>query len=130
MFQVMRRYLPPPPADPPPSPFEWGRLDRLRERLGPWFNLGFERGVSAYREPDGAAAWHTFSTGYGPTRTLVATLDEERRADLRREFIAFHDEYSPTSASPCPEYPDARRPVVVGGRDGAAGCRWPSRWRR
>ena len=25
MFQVMKRYMPPPPAPAPPSPFEWGR---------------------------------------------------------------------------------------------------------
>lgn len=93
MFQLMRRYLPPPPADAPPSPFEWGRVDRLRERLGSSFNLGFERGVSYYREPDCVSAWDTFSTGYGPTRTLAAALDDERRAALRRDFIAFHEEY-------------------------------------
>ena len=36
----------------------------------------------------------TFSTGYGPTRALAASLDEGRRAQLRRDFIAFHDSFA------------------------------------
>jgi hypothetical protein len=46
--------------------------------------------MSYYREPSSAAAWDTFSTGYGPTRVLAAGLDEERRAKLRADFTAFH----------------------------------------
>lgn len=37
------------------------------------------------------AAWDTFVRGYGPTRSLAASLDPEARERLRREFIAFHD---------------------------------------
>ena len=29
MFKVMKRYMPPPAAPAPPSPFEWGRTERL-----------------------------------------------------------------------------------------------------
>ena len=74
----------------PPSPFEWGSPDRIRELLGSAFDLRFERGVSYYREANAEAAWDTFSTGYGPTKTLAANLDAERREALRREFNAFH----------------------------------------
>ncbi len=91
MFQVMRPYMPPPPSPPPPSPFEWGKTERIRELLGSNFDLKFEKGISNYREPNGEAAWITFSTGYGPTKALAASLDESRRAELRRDFIAFHD---------------------------------------
>jgi SAM-dependent methyltransferase len=91
MFQVMRPYMPPPPSPAPPSPFEWGKTDRIRDLLGRDFDLKFEKGVSNYREPSGEAAWHTFSTGYGPTKSLAASLDEKRSAELRRDFIAFHD---------------------------------------
>jgi hypothetical protein len=59
--------------------------------LGKDFDLKFERGTSFYREPSGEAAWQTFSTNYGPTKALAGGLDESRRADLRRDFIAFHD---------------------------------------
>lgn len=90
MFQVMKRYMPVPAGPAPRSPFEWGNTDRLRELLGTSFALRFEKGVSFYREPTAEAAWHTFSTGYGPTRALAESLDPERREALRKDFIAFH----------------------------------------
>src|SRR3954466_11999062 len=31
MFMVMKPYMPPPPAPAPPSPFEWGRTERIEE---------------------------------------------------------------------------------------------------
>ena len=100
MFQVMKAYMPAPPTPAPPSPFEWGRTERIRELLGDAFELRFEKGVSYYREPSGEAAWNTFSTGYGPTRSLAANLDPERREALRRDFIAFHDGF-PTELGIC-----------------------------
>ena len=90
MFEVMKRYMPPPPTPAPPSPFEWGRTERIRELLGRNFGLRFEKGVSYYREPNAEAAWGTFATGYGPTRSLAASLDPDRLAALRQDFIAFH----------------------------------------
>ena len=53
-FQVMRPYVPPPPATPPPSPFEWGKPERLRELLGGTFDLEFEEGVTTLQMPNGA----------------------------------------------------------------------------
>jgi SAM-dependent methyltransferase len=100
MFQVMKRYMPPPPQPAPPSPFEWGNTDRIRELLGSSFELKFERGVSYYREPSAEAAWDTFSTGYGPTKSLAASLDPDRREALRRDFIEFHAGF-PTSLGIC-----------------------------
>jgi len=100
MFQVMRPYMAPPPNPAPPSPFEWGRTERIKELLGRDFDLKFEKGVSYYREPSGEAAWTTFSTGYGPTKALAESLDEGRRAELRRDFIAFHDGF-PTELGIC-----------------------------
>lgn len=90
MFQVMKRYMPAPPSPAPRSPFEWGRTERIRELLGGAFDLRFEKGVSYYREPSAEAAWETFSTGYGPTRVLAASLDADRRESLRQDFVAFH----------------------------------------
>ncbi len=100
MFLVMKPYMPPPPNPAPPSPFEWGKAERVRELLGNAFDLRFERGTSFYREPSGEAAWNTFSTSYGPTKALAASLDEGRRAELRRDFIAFHDGF-PTELGVC-----------------------------
>jgi len=94
MFQVMKAYMPDTPAPAPPSPFAWGRATRVEELLGPSFDLRFEAGTSFYREPSAAAAWETFSSGYGPTRTLAESLDVERRSELREDFIAFHGRFT------------------------------------
>ncbi len=93
MFMVMKPYMPPPPSPAPPSPFEWGKRERVSELLGKHFDLGFEVGTSLYRELDGEAAWRTFSVGYGPTKSLAGSLDEQRRAELKRDFVAFHDRF-------------------------------------
>jgi SAM-dependent methyltransferase len=94
MFKVMKRYMPPPPDPAPPSPFEWGRPERVRQLLGSHFNLRFEQSTSYYREPSPEAAWETFSTGYGPTRMLAEGLDEVRRNALRADFVEFHAAYA------------------------------------
>ena len=90
MFKVMQRYMPAPPNPAPPSPFEWGRTERIQELLGRTFELRFEKGVSFYREPTPEAAWNTFSKGYGPTRMLAGSLDPERLEALREDFDVFH----------------------------------------
>jgi SAM-dependent methyltransferase len=90
MFEVMKGYMPAPPSPAPRSPFEWGRIERIKALLGSAFDLRFEKGVSYYREPSAEAAWETFSKGYGPTRSLAASLEPERREALREDFIAFH----------------------------------------
>jgi ubiquinone/menaquinone biosynthesis C-methylase UbiE len=100
MFQVMKPYMPPPPNPAPPSPFEWGKTERIRQLLGNAFDLKFEKGLSNYREPSGEAAWITFSSGYGPTKALAESLDDKRRGELRRDFIAFHDGF-PTELGIC-----------------------------
>lgn len=100
MFQVMKPYMAPPPNPAPPSPFAWGQTARIGELLGGSFELKFEKGVSFYREPSGEAAWRTFSTGYGPTKSLAASLNETKRSELRRDFIAFHDGF-PTDLGIC-----------------------------
>jgi len=93
MFQVMRSFMPPLPNPAPPSPFEWGSKDRVSALLSRNFDLQFEEGVATYFDRDGTAAWNAFVTGYGPTKALVHSLDQSRRAQLKEAFIAFHDGY-------------------------------------
>lgn len=100
MFKVMKPFMPQPAGSPPPSPFAWGDPARVSALLGDAFELTFEQGLSYYREPDGAAAWQTFSTGYGPLRTLVGKLDAAKREQLKDAFIVFHDGF-PTELGIC-----------------------------
>jgi SAM-dependent methyltransferase len=90
MFGVMRPYMAAPPAV---SPFDWGRRERLEALLGEAFDLNITTETSHYVETGGEAAWNTFVTGYGPTRMLAASLDDERRAALKRDFVAFHERF-------------------------------------
>jgi SAM-dependent methyltransferase len=89
MFAMMRPYMPPPPSPAPPSPFGWGRPERVSELLGKDFGLKFETGNTVLRMHSGERVWEVFSEGYGPTKTLFQNTD--RKEDLRRDFIAFHD---------------------------------------
>jgi len=100
MFQVMKPYLPAPPVPAPPSPFEWGGPERIKQLLGQDFELKFERAVSYYREPSAEAAWETFSTSYGPLKTLADSLAQPKREALRADFIAFHASF-PTPLGIC-----------------------------
>ncbi|MGF7208434.1 SAM-dependent methyltransferase [Skermanella aerolata] len=90
MFGVMRPYMAAPPAV---SPFDWGRRERLEALLGEAFDLTITTETSHYVETGGEAAWNTFVTGYGPTRMLAASLDDDRRAALKRDFVAFHERF-------------------------------------
>jgi ubiquinone/menaquinone biosynthesis C-methylase UbiE len=99
MFMVMKPYMA--TASPaPPSPFEWGNTERIRQLLGDAFELKCERAVSYYREPSAEAAWDTFATGYGPTKTLADSLEASRREQLRADFVAFHAGF-PTALGIC-----------------------------
>jgi len=93
MFAVMRPYSPPPPNG-VGSPFAWGDEEHLRELLGDAFELTLERRESVLRVPSGQAAWELFSHSYGPTRILAESLEDDRRAELARDFAGLHDEYA------------------------------------
>lgn len=94
LFKVMRPYMPPPSATPPPSPFDWGKPERVRQLLGEAFDLKFEKGVTTLRLPSGKSVWDLFLEGYGPTKTVAASCDPKRRQELERDFIAYHDQFS------------------------------------
>jgi SAM-dependent methyltransferase len=93
LFKVMKPYMPEPPSPPPPSPFEWGNRERVRQLLGSAFDLRFQTGTTVLREPSGLAVWDLFVAGYGPTKSLAASLDPERRERLRQDFISYHDHF-------------------------------------
>jgi SAM-dependent methyltransferase len=91
--KVAAPYLPPPRAPVSSSPFDWGHMGRVRQLLGPAFDLSFEVGTSVLRAPSGAAVWEMWVTSYGPTKMLAASLDPERREDFKRDFIRYNDSF-------------------------------------
>jgi SAM-dependent methyltransferase len=108
MFGILRRFMPAPPAA--PSPFAWGRPDRIRELLGSNFELELEPGVNCFRYPSGESAWNFWREHYGPIKSLAAALDEPRRAELAQEMIRWHESF----ASPL-GYEQPRRYWIVRG---------------
>jgi SAM-dependent methyltransferase len=108
MFGVMKKFMPPPAQPAPPSPFAWGRHERLHELLDAHFDLQIEEGDNHYRYGSGEQAWNLWVNHYGPARTLAGNLDDARRAELRRDMIAWHE----TFESPL-GYDQPRRYVIT-----------------
>lgn len=92
MFKVMKPYMNI-PATPPPSPFAWGDRNRIKELLGEYFDLKFETGVTYFRQPNGEAAWNLFVENYGPTKVLNASLDDDKKKNLKKDFVSFHESF-------------------------------------
>lgn len=93
LFNVMKPYMPEPQSPPPPSPFEWGDQERVKQLLGSAFDLKFETGTTVLRKPNGLAVWDLFVSGYGPTKSLAATLPPGQRESLKCDFIDYHDNF-------------------------------------
>jgi SAM-dependent methyltransferase len=94
MFGVMKSFMPPPPQPPPPSPFAWGRPERLHELLGANFDLQIEEGTNHFRYASGEQAWNLWTNSYGPSRTLAANLDDDRRQAFKRAMIEWHETFA------------------------------------
>ena len=90
LFRIMKPFQPTPPAG-IGYPFDWGDERHVEKLLGETFDLEIERRISPLRLPDGEAYWALFSSSYGPTRTLVESLDDERREELHRSWVEFAD---------------------------------------
>jgi SAM-dependent methyltransferase len=90
------RYLPPMPGDPPPSPFEWGHAQGVRNYLGDRVrDLRFERAALHLPALSTGHARRLFEETFGPTVLLVAALshDPVRLAQWRSEHDATAAEF-------------------------------------
>jgi ubiquinone/menaquinone biosynthesis C-methylase UbiE len=93
MFGVMKKFMPAPPDPPPPSPFAWGKYERLTELLGSSFELKFEEGTNHFRYGTGEQAYNLWLNHYGPAKSLAGNLDDARRGEFRRDMIAWHETF-------------------------------------
>jgi SAM-dependent methyltransferase len=94
MFGVMRPFMATPAQPAPPSPFAWGRIERLHELLGPSFDLSFEAGTNSFRYGSGEQAWNLWVNHYGPIMSLAASLDDARREQFKRAMSAWHETFT------------------------------------
>ena len=93
MFGVMKKFMQAPPQPPPPSPFEWGKIERLKELLSANFELKFEEGTNRFRYGSGERAFNLWVNHYGPSKSLAATLDDARREEFKRAMIEWHETF-------------------------------------
>jgi ubiquinone/menaquinone biosynthesis C-methylase UbiE len=99
MFQMMRPFQPPPPEG-VPSPFEWGKRDRVEELLGNAFDQTIEEHLSPLTIANGEEYWEFFSSSYGPTKTLAESLDDDRREEFHRTWVDFFESKYGSSGGP------------------------------
>jgi SAM-dependent methyltransferase len=76
------------------APFEWGREDYVRERLGDDFELEIERGTWYLDAPNGEAVWELWSRSAPPFKAMVEALAPETRDPFRRAYIAHSDSFA------------------------------------
>lgn len=92
LFQVMQRHVPAPPGA--PSPFAWGRPERVQELLGAGVkDVRFETGDCVHTEPSAEALWGLYASKYGPPVRALASREGDKRAALERDGLAFYRGY-------------------------------------
>ncbi len=91
-FKIMAPYQPPPPEG-VGSPFTWGDRDHLAEILGDSFELSYAEGDVPQTGASAEEVWELFATEYGPTHTLAESLDDEKRAALRSDWISYFERF-------------------------------------
>ena len=65
----------------------------MAELLGEAFDLEIENAVSYYRANNPEEIWKTFSESYGPSKSLIASLDSAGRESLEAEFVGLYRNY-------------------------------------
>ncbi len=89
MFSMLAPFQPPPPPE-AGSPLDWGRRDHVEQLLGDAFDLEFENRISRLRVEGLEEHWQLFANNFGPTKTLVESLDDERREELHQAWLDFY----------------------------------------
>ncbi|MGH2953198.1 MAG: class I SAM-dependent methyltransferase [Solirubrobacterales bacterium] len=91
-FKVMAPYQPKPPEG-VGSPFAWGDHEHLEELFGESFELRYEEGDVPLHGESGDEIWELFSTAFGPTKALANSLEDDRREALRRDWVAYFEQF-------------------------------------
>lgn len=83
-----------PPQDPGQGDsLDWARPEYARQQLGASFELEFEAGEAPFTAASGEAGWQLLSTSVGPMKALAASLDDDRREQLHREFVEYLESF-------------------------------------
>ena len=92
--KVVVPFMPAAPASPPPSPFNWGDPDWLKDALGEYFELGHEIGELTHRLSSAEHAWRVYEDGFGPIRVTSQALDTVGREELQTAFVDWISQFN------------------------------------
>jgi ubiquinone/menaquinone biosynthesis C-methylase UbiE len=90
MFKAFGPFQPPAPEG-AGTPLMWGREEYVHEKLGTAFELSIERRISRAEDESPEQNWEYFAPRFGPVKTLLDSLDAERRAELEQVALAHWD---------------------------------------
>jgi ubiquinone/menaquinone biosynthesis C-methylase UbiE len=84
--QMLRKFgaFQPPPPPGAGTPLAWGEEEYVRSKLGDAFELSIDRRISRFRDESPEHAWEYFAPRFGPVKTLLDNLDDERRAEFEQ----------------------------------------------
>jgi SAM-dependent methyltransferase len=91
MFQMLVPFQPPLPEG-AGAPLDWGRPEHVQELLGDAFELSFEARTSTDSSESGESMWEFYVENFGPVKTLVGMLDDDRREELRQTWVSFFED--------------------------------------
>jgi SAM-dependent methyltransferase len=91
MFEMMAPFQPPLP-DGAGTSLDWGRPEHVEDLLGDAFELAFETRTSTDSSESGESMWQFYVDNFGPVKTLVASLDDDRREELHQGWVSFFED--------------------------------------
>jgi SAM-dependent methyltransferase len=92
MFRMVASFQPAPPPN-VPSPLEWGRQEHQQELLADAFELEIAERESPQLGESGEQIWELTSTSFGPSKTLLDSLEPERAEEFQRATVEFYERY-------------------------------------
>jgi hypothetical protein len=88
--QMLGPFQPPPPEG-AGAPLDWWRQEHVEELLVEAFELSFERRTSTDTGESGESFWQFYTANFGPTKTLAASLEDDRLEELHRTWVDFFE---------------------------------------
>ncbi len=72
---------------------DWGREEYVTDRLGSWYELGFEEGDAPMTGASGPEIWEVWLRAIASTRALYESLGDAKRQRLRDRFVAYFERF-------------------------------------
>ncbi len=89
-FEIIGKYAPPPPAGAGVAA-SWGERDYAESLLGESFELTISDHDTPWKAESGAELWTELSEAFGPIKTLLGALPEERAESFRSEMLDYFE---------------------------------------